>query len=107
MLRVNRQVNFLVLNAFYPAPEGAEQERTHCLCPVRAVTEYVDRTRDLRTTNRLMKPMVGVPWGGLCPNSAVRAGWWTVSPGLITRQVLSFPGSGHTALGRLLLVWHV
>ena len=59
MLRVNRQVNFLVLNAFYPAPEGAEQERMHCLCPVRAVTEYVDRTRDFRTTNRLIEAYGG------------------------------------------------
>ena len=31
MLRVNRQVDSLELNAFYPAPNRAEQERLHCL----------------------------------------------------------------------------
>ena len=76
MLRANRQVNSLVLNAFYPAPVGAEQVRLHCLCPVRAVAEYVDRTQDCRTTDRLF-----VAYGGGAPGRALskqRIAHWMV-----------------------------
>ena len=53
MLRVNRQVNSLVLNAFYPAPVGAEEVRLSYLCPVRAMAIIVGRAQGCRRTTRL------------------------------------------------------
>ena len=53
MLGINRQINLLVLNAFYPAPVGVEEVRLNCLCPVRAAAIYVDRTQTCRTADRL------------------------------------------------------
>ena len=53
MVRENRLVNSLELNAFYPAPKDAEEQRLHCLCPVRAVAEYLRRTEHFRQSDRL------------------------------------------------------
>ncbi|XP_048059471.1 uncharacterized protein LOC125276089 [Megalobrama amblycephala] len=46
-----KQVDLL---AFHPQPfSSPEDERLHCLCPVRALRHYVDRTKALRNSNQL------------------------------------------------------
>ena len=42
------------LSAFCPPPfQSEEEERLHTLCPIRALSIYVDRTRSLRRSNQL------------------------------------------------------
>ena len=42
------------LSAFHPPPFAtAQDERLHCLCPVRALRLYTGRTKESRTTNQL------------------------------------------------------
>ena len=51
-LRVPEQVCHL--RAFHPPPfTTAEDERLHCLCPVRALKLYTERTAGSRSTNQL------------------------------------------------------
>ncbi|KAK7898546.1 hypothetical protein WMY93_019399 [Mugilogobius chulae] len=44
----------LVLSSFCPPPHSCvDDEKLHCLCPVRALRAYVDRTSSLRSTDNL------------------------------------------------------
>ena len=46
------------LTSFHPPPFAtAQDEKLHCLCPVRALRLYTDRTKGSRTTTRLLSPI--------------------------------------------------
>ena len=48
----------VVLTAFHPPPFATEEDRRlHCLCPVRALKAYCDRTVDSRSTSQLFVVM--------------------------------------------------
>ena len=48
------RVRSVDLLAFHPPPfSSPEEERLHCLCPVRTLCMYVQRTRTLRKSNQL------------------------------------------------------
>ena len=59
-------VPMLELMAFHPPPFSSEEDRRlHCLCPVRALRVYLDRTKALRKSSQLFvsvaPPRVGFP----------------------------------------------
>ncbi|XP_046692704.1 uncharacterized protein LOC124377322 [Silurus meridionalis] len=69
-----RQVDLV---AFHPPPfSSAEEERLHCLCPVRALRHYVDRTEGLRRSNQLFVSWVDSRKGS--PVSRQRLSHWLV-----------------------------
>ncbi|XP_055053994.2 uncharacterized protein [Misgurnus anguillicaudatus] len=65
------------LMAFHPPPfSSPEEERLHCLCPVRALSCYVNRTRAIRKNNQLFVSWADTHKGK--PISRQRLSHWVV-----------------------------
>ena len=66
----------MVVKAFHPEPRSPEEERSHLLCPVRAVRIYIQRTAACRRSEQLL-----LTYGGKSPGSALstqRLSHWLV-----------------------------
>ena len=66
----------VVLHAFHPAPVSRKDKRLHLSCPVRAMRFYLQRTRSVRKSDRLL-----LTYGGRNPGSALstqRLAHWLV-----------------------------